>query len=268
MSWRNSIIVIVLCSVAALYASCRQTGGGDGDGDGDADGDGDGDGDADADGDFDAAICENPFPLGGECEPFNQWCCEAGERCAIVAPDIAPDSPVESCVSSSGGGSHGSPCADGLDEACGGGTYCLPHTMVTFCSRLCLNSGDCPDEPEHTCVPIETTSSAYNVCIPAFAECNPLLEVGCPDGWACVMELFPSTVLTSCHPEGVHSVGGDCSDGGGCVMGSGCYQVSEGVSQCLEYCELTEGCALGGECIDIHPNPTMDHPFYGVCLSE
>jgi hypothetical protein len=253
---RHPAALAWIACVLVAGAGCRQGGG---DGDADADGDIDADADADADDDFDAALCEGTFPLGGECAPFGQRCCGSGERCTLVPTGTADGGLREACADETNEGRQGAPCAELGDEACGAGAWCFEHPMISFCALFCERSGDCPNDPMTTCDFIVESEAAYNVCTPAFTECDAVAGTGCPAGFACTLVLRAMNVLVACVPEGVHAAGADCTDGAGCAAGSGCYDLGDGTKMCLGYCTLEEICDDGQACIDI------GHYAQGVC---
>jgi hypothetical protein len=256
MSWKNIGIIAWIACVAA-GAACRNGGGGDGDADADADADGDGD--ADADDDFDAALCEEPFALGGDCDPTGQHCCGGGERCTLV-PDGAADGGLTEACAEAGDGRQGTPCATGGDEVCAAGFWCYAHPMMSFCAKFCATSGDCPSDPQTSCGTIEELGTDYHVCTPVYSECDALASTGCPDGFGCALQMLPTTILVSCLPTGTHAANEECSDGAGCVNGTACYEFQDGSKWCLGYCTLEENCPDGQPCVDI------GHYSLGVCL--
>jgi hypothetical protein len=256
MSLRYLAFIAWLACLAAAGAACRNGGG---DGDADADSDADGDGDADADDDFDAALCDQPFPLGGDCDPTGQHCCGGGERCTLI-PDGAADGGLRESCGEAGDGRHGSPCAELGDESCSAGTWCYAHPMVSFCAKFCATGGDCPTDPMTTCGTITELGTEYHVCTPAYTDCDALAGTGCPADYACVLQMLERSVLVECVPVGTHAANEDCSDGAGCAEGSGCYVFEDGSQWCLGYCTLEETCADGQACVDI------GHYALGVCL--
>ena len=134
-------------------------------------------------------------------------------------------------------------CANGIDDDANGTADCL--------DGACLAGGFCEDRE---------------------ADCNPVLQTGCPVGMACYAGVSAGETLQPwCRMPGGGLQGDACTGSGSanqCGAGIGCLYLDE-IGICSKYCSVDEQCAAGGYCMIGPEDPwgvctTPCDPFYGT----
>jgi hypothetical protein len=206
------------------------------------------------------------LPPTGNCEPFTNLGCGAGEKCTALQQSDGTLAWGCDAVGSKGEGdacsqvmvSSGAATVQ-IDDDCADGLACFSTQVGASpsCHRMCKSDGTqvCPNA--EVCSLVAPGIAPVEFCR-ATGSCSPITQTGCSAGQAC----YWSSSGALCAAVGSGPVGEPCVNANDCVPGATCVALSS--SRCVVFCstEGTPGCPSGETCAALSGNASAANVGY------